>query len=68
MTETTIPAKLPHMRIGAAAAAAYADAKIRFLTELIDEYDRITGRTQAAVIPAETWEAFRQAVSASSPA
>jgi len=53
-----------------AAAAAYAvaadadadaadTAKIRFLTELIDEYDRVTGRTEVPEIPEGTWEKFR---------
>ena len=46
----------------AAAYAAAAYAKIKFLTELIDEYDRITGRIAPADIPAERWEGLRLAL------
>jgi hypothetical protein len=46
----------------AAYAAAYAAAKIRFLTDLIDEYDRITGRTEPPAIAPEQWESLRRAL------
>jgi hypothetical protein len=48
----------------AAAAAADADAyaEIEFLTRLLDEYDRITGRTETPPIPDTTWAQFRATI------
>jgi hypothetical protein len=55
----------------AAADAAYADAaaaaaaRIKFLTDLIDEYDRITGRTAPAEIDTILWTELRDALTGS---
>jgi len=47
----------------ASAAAAAADSqRIKFLTDLLDEYDRITGRTQPAPVTTAQWTALRDAL------
>lgn len=43
----------------AAADAAKDEAMIKFLTDMIGEYDRVTGRQAVAVIPAADWERLR---------
>jgi hypothetical protein len=44
------------------ADAASAAGQIKFLTGLLDEYDRITGRTQTPPIPDTTWAQFRATI------